>query len=61
MSSTTKSSSPRPWLFTVARNLIIDQSRSSRFRNEVSSLNGSASEFAGPDEVDSAVDRLLIG
>jgi RNA polymerase sigma-70 factor (ECF subfamily) len=29
--------------------------------DEVSSLGGSASELAGPDEVDSALDRLLIG
>src|ERR1700739_3851147 len=29
--------------------------------NEVSSLDGSAPELAGPDEVDSALDRLLIG
>jgi hypothetical protein len=27
--------SARAWLFTVARNIIIDESRSSRFRNEV--------------------------
>jgi RNA polymerase sigma-70 factor (ECF subfamily) len=52
--------SPRAWLFTVARNLIIDQSRSSRFRNEVGS-HGSAQEFTGPDEVDSALDRMTIG
>jgi RNA polymerase sigma-70 factor (ECF subfamily) len=54
--------SARGWLFTVARNMIIDQSRSSRFRNEVSSL-GSAEvpEAAGvADEVDATLDRLLI-
>ena len=54
--------SPRPWLFTVARNMVIDERRSSRFRNEVSSLDGSAApEQASPDEVNSALDRLLIG
>ena len=26
--------SPRAWLFTVARNMIIDEQRSARFRNE---------------------------
>jgi RNA polymerase sigma-70 factor, ECF subfamily len=50
----------RAWLFTVARNMIIDERRSSRFRNEVSPLNG-APERAAPDEVNAALDRLLIG
>ena len=54
--------SARAWLFTVARNMIIDERRSSRFRNEVSSLVGSAApEQAGPDEVNAAVDRMLVG
>ena len=54
--------SARAWLFTVARNMIIDERRSSRFRNEVTSLDGSAApEHAGPDEVNSALDRMLIG
>ena len=54
--------SARAWLFTVARNMIIDERRSSRFRNEVSSLDGSAApEQVSPDEVNSALDRLLIG
>jgi RNA polymerase sigma-70 factor (ECF subfamily) len=53
--------SPRAWLFTVASNLIIDQSRSSRFRNEVGPLDGPAPEFTGPDEVDSALDPMMIG
>ena len=52
----------RAWLFTVARNMNIDERRSSRFRNEVSPLDGSrAPEAAGPDEVNAALDRLLIG
>jgi RNA polymerase sigma-70 factor, ECF subfamily len=55
-------SSPRPWLFRVARNMIIDERRSARFRNEVCSLNGSGeSEQCAPDEVGAALDRLLIG
>src|SRR6201988_1854580 len=52
--------SARAWLFTVARNKIIDERRSARFRNEVGSLE-SAPEDTGPNEVDSALDRLLIG
>src|SRR5260370_6578541 len=53
--------SARAWLFTVARNMIIDERRSSRFRNEVSPPDGSGTpERAGPDEVNSALDRMLI-
>jgi RNA polymerase sigma-70 factor, ECF subfamily len=53
--------SVRGWLFTVARNMIVDERRSSRFRNEVSWL-GSAEvpEPAGADQVDAALDRVLI-
>jgi RNA polymerase sigma-70 factor (ECF subfamily) len=54
--------SARAWLFTVARNMIIDERRSSRFRNEVSSLEGSAApEQASPDEVNAALNRMLVG
>ena len=50
------------WLFTVARNMIIDDRRSARFRKEVSSPDGSGvPEHAGPDEVNAALDRMLIG
>jgi RNA polymerase sigma-70 factor (ECF subfamily) len=50
------------WLFTVARHMIIDERRSSRFRNVVSSLDGPGfPEPAGPDEVNVALNRLLIG
>jgi RNA polymerase sigma-70 factor (ECF subfamily) len=52
--------SARAWLFTVARNMIIDERRSARFRNEVGPLE-EAPEDTGPNEVDSALDRLLIG
>jgi RNA polymerase sigma-70 factor (ECF subfamily) len=42
--------------------MIIDERRSSRFRNEVSSLDGTAApEQASPEEVGSALDRMLIG
>ena len=53
--------SPRAWLFRVAHNVIIDERRSARFRKEVSSPDGSDEfEQCGPDEVDAALDRLLI-
>jgi RNA polymerase sigma-70 factor, ECF subfamily len=53
--------SARAWLFTVARNMIIDERRSARFRNVVGSLDDSnAPEQASPDEVNAALDRLLI-
>jgi RNA polymerase sigma-70 factor (ECF subfamily) len=53
--------SARAWLFTVARNMIIDERRSPRFRNVVGSLDeSSAPEQATPDEVNAALDRLLI-
>jgi RNA polymerase sigma-70 factor, ECF subfamily len=51
----------RAWLFTVARNMIIDERRSPKFRNVVGSLDeAGAPEQSAPDEVDSALDRLLI-
>jgi RNA polymerase sigma-70 factor, ECF subfamily len=53
--------SARAWLFTVARNMIIDERRSARFRNEVGTTGATGvPERAGPDEVNSALDRLLI-
>jgi RNA polymerase sigma-70 factor (ECF subfamily) len=53
--------SPRAWLFTVARNIIIDEQRSPRIRNFGGSLDESAApEQSAPDEVDSALDRMLI-
>ena len=54
--------SVRPWLFTVARNLIIDETRSARFRNESRTADVEAiADRAGPDEVDNALDKLLLG
>ena len=54
--------SPRAWLFTVARHMIIDERRSSRFRNEVATLDTPGTvEHATPDEATPALDRLLIG
>jgi RNA polymerase sigma-70 factor, ECF subfamily len=58
--------SVRPWLYTVARNLVIDDRRSARFRNETETpdletvADNNRQATAGPDEVDSALDRLLI-
>jgi RNA polymerase sigma-70 factor, ECF subfamily len=54
--------SARAWLFTVARNMIIDERRSARFRNEVATLDtAGTAERPAPDEVNTALDRLLIG
>ena len=54
--------SARAWLFTVARNLIIDDKRSARSRNEMGTPDiEQVGDRAGPDEVDSALDRLLLG
>jgi RNA polymerase sigma-70 factor, ECF subfamily len=53
--------SPRAWLFTVARNMIIDERRSARFRNEVMSWDGSGlPETGGPDEATAALNRALV-
>src|ERR1700756_2537060 len=52
--------SPRAWLFRVTLNIVIDEQRTSRRRREVTSPDGSEFEQRGPDEVDAAVNRLLI-
>jgi len=53
--------SARAWLFTVARNQIIDERRSARFRNETRTADVEAvADHAGPDEVDGTLDRLLL-
>src|SRR4030081_3587082 len=49
--------SARAWLFTVARNMIIDERRSARFRNEAGTPDPEKTyDRAGPVEVDSAWD-----
>jgi RNA polymerase sigma-70 factor (ECF subfamily) len=54
--------SPRAWLFTVARNLVVDNRRSARFHNEfISSDSSRLPEPAGPDESGGALNRALIG
>ena len=54
----------RAWLFTVARNMIIDERRSPRFRREFGVGESAVLEHRGPDagtdEVDAALDRLLL-
>lgn len=53
--------SARAWMFTVARNMIIDDRRSARFRNVVGSTDETGTpEQSTPDEVNAALDRLLI-
>lgn len=49
----------RAWLFTVARNMITDECRSARFRRGRGSLDD-APEPAIRDEVDGALDRLVL-
>jgi len=48
----------RAWLFTVARNLVIDDRRSARFRREVST--DVLPESGGADETDSALDAWIL-
>jgi RNA polymerase sigma-70 factor (ECF subfamily) len=55
------SRSARAWLFTVARNIVIDEYRSKRFRSEKLSTNGDGPpERPGPDDLGMALDRMLI-
>lgn len=50
----------KSWLYTVARNLVIDDRRSARFRKESAPADGPP-ERPAPDEVNAALDRLLLG
>jgi RNA polymerase sigma-70 factor (ECF subfamily) len=56
--------SARAWLFTVARNMIIDERRSARYRKETGvadpGLVADATASAGPDDADTALDRILL-
>ena len=53
--------SPRAWLFTVARNIVIDDQRSARSRKEtVSPDPDRIHDRAGPDEANFALDRMLL-
>lgn len=51
--------SARAWLFTVARNLVVDEHRSARNRREF--RTDSPPELATPDRSDQALDAWLIG
>ena len=53
--------SARAWLFTVARNMIIDDQRSAGFSNEIGTPDPGWPDRAAPEEVNAAVDRLLLG
>jgi RNA polymerase sigma-70 factor, ECF subfamily len=48
----------RAWLFTVARNLVIDDRRSARYRREIST--DVLPEPGGTDETDSALDAWIL-
>ena len=50
--------SARAWLFAVARNLVIDEKRSARSRNEISGLP--FLERAAADETDALLDSWLV-
>ncbi len=53
--------SARAWLFTVARNMIIDERRSARFRHETGVPEPErVADRASPDEVDTALNRILL-
>lgn len=48
----------RAWLFTVARNLVIDDARSARHRREFGS--DTPIEAAEPDRTDAVLDAILV-
>jgi RNA polymerase sigma-70 factor, ECF subfamily len=52
----------RAWLFTVARNMIIDERRSARFRHEAGTADVErVADRPGPDGVENALDQMLVG
>jgi RNA polymerase sigma-70 factor (ECF subfamily) len=53
--------SARAWLFTVARTMVIDDQRSAGFSNDIGAAESVWPDHAGPEEVNAAVDRLLLG
>jgi RNA polymerase sigma-70 factor (ECF subfamily) len=53
--------SARAWLFTVARTMVIDDQRSAGYSNEIGAADSVWADRAGPEEVNAAVDRLLLG
>jgi RNA polymerase sigma-70 factor (ECF subfamily) len=57
----TPAPSARAWLFTAARSMIIDERRSAGCSNEIEAPDSVWPDRAGPEEVNAAVDRLLLG
>jgi RNA polymerase sigma-70 factor (ECF subfamily) len=53
------SASVRSWLFTVARNIVVDQWRSHRRRPE--SLMDAVPDVQEPDRTDAALQSMLVG
>ena len=56
-----QSNSVRPWLYTVARNLVIDEMRSARHRREVKTDAPPERPHVGPDQYDRVIDGSVIG
>jgi RNA polymerase sigma-70 factor, ECF subfamily len=54
------SPSARAWLFTVARNIIAGQQRSTGSSNELGAPDSAWPDRSRPEEVNTAVDRLLL-
>jgi RNA polymerase sigma-70 factor, ECF subfamily len=52
--------SARAWLFSNVRNMIIGNQRSSRLSNDTGSPDSVWRDHAPPEEVNAAVDRLLL-
>ena len=55
-----QSTSPRAWLFTVARNLVVDEQRSARHRREVAMASTPERSNQDHDQYDRALDAELI-
>ena len=53
-------STARAWLFTVARNMVIDEQRSAGFSNAIGAADSVWPDSGAPEDVNAAVDRLLL-
>jgi RNA polymerase sigma-70 factor (ECF subfamily) len=53
--------SARAWLFTVARTMVIDDERGAGFSNDIGASDSVWADRATPEEVNAAVERLLLG
>jgi len=56
-----RQASARAWLFTVARNLVIDDARSARRRHETPTATETMPEPVAADETERMLDAWLIG